>query len=73
MSNAGANGGKRGALFTIGGFSRRCEKIGGHIGGTQPSRNGATIAVMRRYSASVPECAPRVRCGVDDADTGLRG
>lgn len=72
-SDAGANGDKRGALFTIGGFWRRCEKIGGHIGGTQASRDGATIVEVPGYSASVPEPAPRVRCGGNDPDTGLRG
>ncbi|KWE55034.1 hypothetical protein WT53_21650 [Burkholderia sp. MSMB2157WGS] len=62
----GANGDKRGALFTIGGFWRRCEKIGGHIGGVQALRNGATIADVPGYSASVPE--PRAR-----AARALRG
>ncbi|MCA7950491.1 hypothetical protein LGM43_09415 [Burkholderia seminalis] len=42
--NAGSHGGKRGAFFTIGGFARGCEKIGGHIGRAWASRNGAALA-----------------------------
>ncbi|MBR8233134.1 hypothetical protein K6W26_25110 [Burkholderia sp. AU42008] len=45
----------------------------GHIGGLHAARNGATIVVVPGYSASVPERTPRMRCGGNDPDTGLRG
>ncbi|MBA9827793.1 hypothetical protein DI458_09180 [Burkholderia contaminans] len=43
-SDAGSNGDERGAQFTIGGFWRGCENIGGRIGRAYASRNGAVIA-----------------------------
>jgi len=73
VSDARATGGKRSASFTIGGFWRGCEKIGGHIGGLHAARNGATIVVGSGYSASLPERTPRMRCDDNDPDTGLRG
>ncbi|MBD1410124.1 hypothetical protein JAO10_03720 [Burkholderia contaminans] len=56
-SDAGSNGDERGAQFTIGGFWRGCENIGGRIGRAYASRNGAAIAVVLCFGISHP--APR--------------
>ncbi|KKL33494.1 hypothetical protein WR30_23215 [Burkholderia contaminans FFH2055] len=53
-SDAGSNGDERGAQFTIGGFWRCCENIGGRIGRAYASRNGAAIAAVLRSGISHP-------------------
>ena len=56
-SDAGSNGGERGAPFTIGGFWRGCEEIGGRIGPrvgvTQRHRDRRRAPL--RYLPSGPE------------------
>jgi hypothetical protein len=56
LGRTAANGG---ASFTIGGFCRGCEKIGGHIGQTYASRNGVAPAGARYFG--IRPRASRVR------------